>query len=138
MTKYLYTAVLLTASLAGCGHKEKLSTAGPGTLLGDWRLTAYQCNCPAGQPVPNETVMFDVNQHFRLFRNGKLAAEGTYTTGKGSSCTSSTDGTEDIITLTAPSFATYLPKGAYALQGQTLIIDQCSAADGPKYTYTRQ
>jgi len=136
MQKKLYSTILLAASFTGCAHKEQLTASD--ALLGNWRLTAYQCSCPPGQPVPDEKVTFDVNQHFRLFRNGQLAAEGTYTTGKGSSCTGSSGGSEDIITLNATSPTTYVPKGTYTLENQTLTIDQCSAADGPRYTYTRQ
>jgi len=32
----------------------------------------------------------------------------------------------------------YVPKGAYSVQHNVLVIDQCSAADGPRYTYQRQ
>jgi len=136
MRKILSGTILLAASLTSCQHKAQLATAD--ALLGNWRLTAYQCSCPPGQPVPDEKVTFDGNQHFRLFRNSQLAAEGTYTTGKGSSCTGSSGGSEDLITLNATCPTTYVPKGAYTLENQTLTIDQCSAADGPKYTYTRQ
>ena len=104
--------------------------------MGTWRLSAYQCHCPPNQPVPDEVLTLDANQHFRLLRDKKLAAEGTYRTGTGPNCGGGTD--EPIITLTPASADTYAPKGAYTLADNTLIIDQCSAADGPKYTYSRQ
>ncbi|MDO7887896.1 hypothetical protein [Hymenobacter cheonanensis] len=133
--KNLLPLLLLTASLAGCQRGATTSPGPESTLLGSWRLTGYQCHCPPNQPVPDESVTFGAGQHFKLYRNQALAAEGTYTTGQGASC----GGTpEPIITLTPTAASTYAPKGAYTLEGNTLVIDQCSAADGPRYTYTRQ
>ncbi|RYY18736.1 MAG: hypothetical protein EOO36_07450 [Cytophagaceae bacterium] len=127
---------LLLGAAASCQRTPPTAT-GPGlALAGTWRLSDYQCHCPPGHPVPDEVLTFDANQHFRLLRDKKLAAEGTYSTGKGISCGGGTP--EPIITLTPTAADIYAPHGAYTLEGSTLIIDQCSAADGPKYTYIRQ
>lgn len=133
--KNLLPLLLAGASLAGC--QRAATTASPATTLqGTWRLTGYQCHCPPGQPVPDESLTLEAGQHFKLYRNQALAAEGTYTTGEGASCGGGTPG--PLITLTPASADAYAPHGAYTLAGNTLVIDQCSAADGPKYTYTRQ
>jgi len=130
----LVLLVLLATGAAGC---QRTATQAPGTsLVGTWKLTAYQCHCPPNQPVPDESVTLDAGQHFKLYRNKALAAEGTYTIGEGASCGGGAS--EPIITLTPASTDAYAPHGAYTLEGSTLVIDQCSAADGPKYTYTRQ
>ncbi|MDJ0364163.1 hypothetical protein QMK33_03290 [Hymenobacter sp. H14-R3] len=138
MTKPL-SLLLLVTGLAGCqrtASSPEPEAAQGTTLVGSWRVTAYQCNCPPNYPLPNESVTFDASQHFKLYRNKVLAAEGTYATGQGSNCGGGTS--EPIITLTASTPNTYVPEGAYTLTSNTLVIDQCSAADGPKYTYTRQ
>jgi hypothetical protein len=130
---------LLLSAATSCQRTPPTAAAAPGTgttLVGTWRLSAYQCHCPPNQPVPDEVLTLDTNQHFRLMRDKALAAEGTYQTGTGTNCGGGTP--EPIITLTPTNADTYAPKGAYALDGSTLVIDQCSAADGPKYTYTRQ
>jgi hypothetical protein len=129
--------MLLATGLAGCQRTASSPEPEPGTtLVGSWRLTAYLCNCPPNQPVPDESVTFDASQHFKLYRNKALAVEGTYATSQGSNCGGGTS--EPLITLTASTPNAYAPKGAYTLAGNTLVIDQCSAADGPRYTYTRQ
>ncbi|AMR26808.1 hypothetical protein A0257_06575 [Hymenobacter psoromatis] len=135
MNKLLYTSLLLAASLSGCRHDSD-SPAPSDELAGTWRLTNVQCYCPAGQPVPNEVLTLDAGQHFQLFRNGALAAEGSYATSQGPSCSASVS--VPLITLTASVPSVYVPKGAYSIQNNMLVIDQCSAADGPKYTYQRQ
>jgi hypothetical protein len=128
---------LLLGVASSCQRTPQAVAAAPGTtLVGTWRLSDYQCHCPPGQPVPNEVLTLDASQHFRLLRDKKLAAEGTYATSTGISCGGGTP--EPIITLTPTDADAYAPKGAYTLEGSTLVIDQCSAADGPKYTYTRQ
>jgi len=134
-------ALLATGALGTTGCQRAAQSAAPeakasAALEGTWRLTGYQCHCPPGQPVPDEVLTIEAGQRFRLVRNQVLAAEGAYTTGQGISCGGGTP--EPIITLTPTAADTYAPKGAYTLEGNTLIIDQCSAADGPKYTYTRQ
>ena len=136
MKQFPLAFALLAAGASGCQRTTTQAQA-PGTpLVGTWKLTAYQCHCPPNQPVPDESVTFDASQHFKLYRNKALAAEGTYATGEGVNCGGGTS--EPIITLTPTSADTYAPKGAYTLAGNSLVIDQCSAADGPKYTYTRQ
>ncbi|TDN37160.1 hypothetical protein E4631_07045 [Hymenobacter sp. UV11] len=137
MNKLLYASILLAASLSGCQHdSDSPAPALSDELAGTWRLTNLQCFCPAGQPVPNEVLMLDTSQHFKLFRNGTLAAAGTYATSQGANC--SANDMVPFITLTASAANVYVPKGAYSLANNTLVIDQCSAADGPRYTYQRQ
>lgn len=135
MRNILYTTLLLASCLAGCRHDSD-SPAPSGELAGIWRLTNLQCFCPAGQPLPDEVLTLDASRHFQLFRNGTLAAAGSYATSQGPSCSASDS--VPLLTLTATAPNAYVPKGAYVIQNNTLIIDQCSAADGPKYTYQRQ
>ncbi len=130
-----FALALLAAGASGCQRAATQAQAPSATLVGTWKLTAYQCHCPPNQPVPNESVTFEPGQRFKLYRNQALAAEGTYTTGEGVSCGGGAS--EPIITLTPTAEDAYAPHGAYTLQGNTLVIDQCSAADGPKYTYTK-
>lgn len=135
MSKLLYRSVLIAASLAGCRHDS--DSPAPDTLEGDWYLTAIQCYCPtAFLSLQNEHITFGASQRFQLFRNGALAAEGTYNTGPGTNCGGSTS--VAILTLTPSAANVYVPKGAYSVQDNTLIIDQCSAAGGPRLTYRRQ
>lgn len=136
MNYFPLTLALLAAATSGCQRAATQAQAPSATLVGTWKLTAYQCHCPPNQPIPDESVTFETGQRFKLYRNKALAAEGTYTTGEGVSCGGGAS--EPIITLTPASADAYAPHGAYSLQGSTLVIDQCSAADGPKYTYIRQ
>jgi len=140
MQKTLLALTLLTAGALGttsCQRAVQTAAPEPGTtLVGTWRLTGYQCHCPPGQPVPDEVLNIEANQHFRLMRNKALAAEGTYSLSTGISCGGGTP--EPLLTLTPTAADAYAPKGAYTLASDTLVIDQCSAADGPRYTYTRQ
>ncbi len=128
------SVIALAAGLAGC--QRNATPPEPGTtLVGSWRLTALQCNCPPNQPVPDELLTLDASQHFQLLRAGKLAATGTYATSQEPSCTGGTAGPKLTLSPAVPD--TYVPGGAYTLQANSLIIDQCSAADGPRYTYQR-
>ncbi|QKG56941.1 hypothetical protein GKZ68_10055 [Hymenobacter sp. BRD128] len=137
MKKTAASFLLLAASLGGCKHDADSPGPDPGTLAGSWRLTDRQCYCPAGQPLPDEQITFDASGHFQLFRGGALATVGSYAFSQGMPCGgSSTNATQ--ITLTAATPNVYVPHGAYTQQNNTLVIDQCSVADGPKYTYTRQ
>ncbi len=137
MNKLLYLTAFAASSLVGCRHdSDSPAPALSDDLAGSWRLTTLQCYCPASQPLPNEVLKLDASQHFQLFRNGTLAAEGTYATGQGPSCSASN--IVPVITLTASSSTVYVPKGAYTVENNVLVIDQCSAADGPRYTYQRQ
>jgi hypothetical protein len=131
-----FFALLLTASLAGCKHDADTVPLSD-DLAGTWRLTDMQCFCPAGQQVKDEVITFDAAQRFQLSRDGQLAAEGTYALSQGSACTGGS-GTQALLKLTASATTTYVPSGAYSIQNNTLVIDQCSAADGPKYTYRRE
>jgi hypothetical protein len=135
MKKFPFAIALLATGAISC-QRTPQTTEPSATLVGTWRLTAYQCHCPPNQPVPDESVTFEAGQRFKLYRKGALAAEGTYTTGEGVSCGGGAS--EPMLTLTPSATDAYAPKGAYSMEGNTLVIDQCSAADGPKYTYTRQ
>jgi hypothetical protein len=135
MKNFPLAIALLATSAISCQRATHVTEPG-NTLVGTWRLTGYQCHCPPNQPVPDESVTFEAGQRFKLYRNKALAAEGTYTTGEGASCGGGAS--EPMITLTPTAADTYAPKGAYTMEGNTLVIDQCSAADGPKYTFTRQ
>lgn len=133
MKKLLYP--LLLAGLAGCRHDADPTASD--SLVGSWRLTNLQCYCPAGW-LPDETLIFDASQHFQLFVGGKLTAEGRYTAGTGSACSKAAT-TEPLLTLTPATAGTAVPSGNYTLNGgTTLVIDQCLAADGPRYTFKRQ
>lgn len=136
MNKLKLLPLLLSAGLASC-QRTPDSPHAAATLAGSWRLTGYVCNCPPNTPVPDETVTFDNNQHFKYFRQQQLAAEGTYALSTGAACNTG-PGTEPMLTLTPTAPNTYAPHGTYTLTASTLVIDQCSAADGPKYTFTRQ
>jgi hypothetical protein len=127
--------LLLAASLAGCRPEADLPS--PDTLIGTWRLTNMACYCTAS-PTRDETITFDTNQRFQLFRGGTLAAEGTYALSRGPACGETID--RDQLRLAATTAGAYVPTGAYTVQGQTLVIDQTNqcVSDGPVYTYTRQ
>lgn len=137
MKKLLYASLFLAASLSGCRHNgDSPAPALSDELAGTWRLISVVCFCPGGQPVPDEVLTLDTSQHFQLFRNGTLAATGTYATSQKPNCSASDSAA--TLTLTAPTAKGHLPTGAYRLQNNSLVIDQCSAADGPQYTYQRQ
>lgn len=129
-------AVLLTAGLASCKHDADTVPLSD-ELAGTWRLTDVQCFCPAGQPVPDEVLTLETGQRFQLTRKGQLAAEGTYALSQGSACNTGS-GTEALLKLTTSAANTSVPSGAYSIKNNMLVIDQCSAADGPKYTYRRE
>lgn len=139
-------APLLALALAlGACHYEAVppaataeAPAAPGTsVVGTWRLVALQCFCPANNTVPNQRLLLDSARRFQYFVRDKLAAAGTYTLGTGSACSAAASAEPLLqVTLAAPN--TYAPHGNYTLRGDTLIIDQCLAADGPRYTFRRQ
>ena len=133
--KKFSSLLLLTASLAGCRHEADLPS--PANLLGTWRLTDRQCYC-AVAPVPDETITFEASQRFQLFRNGKLAAEGSYALSRSPACGETI--ARDQLRLAATTAGVAVPTGAYTVQNQTLVIDQTNqcVSDGPVYTYTRQ
>ena len=137
MKKLLYASLLLAASLSGCRH-DRDSPAPADELVGTWHLTARTCYCPAG-PLPDETLVFDVNRHFQLFRAGKLAYEGTYATGQGPVCAGAPS--QGLLTLSgAVATVVFQPSGAYTLKDSILIIDQGSYCipDATIGTYQRQ
>ena len=132
--KKILPLLLLAASLASC--EREADSLSPATLVGSWRLTDKMCYCEAS-PLPDEVLTFATDQHFQLFRSGTLAAEGTYSLSRSPSCGETIDRDQLRLATTAK---TYVPTGAYTVQGQTLIIDQTNecVSDGPIYTYTRQ
>jgi hypothetical protein len=132
--KKILSLLLLAASLAGCAREA--DSLSPATLVGTWRLTDRMCYC-AASPLPDEVLTFATDQRFQLFRDGTLAADGTYSLSRGPACGETID--RDQLRL-ATIARTYVPTGAYTVQGQTLVIDQTNGcvSDGPIYTYTRQ
>ncbi len=137
MNKLLYTSLLLAASLSGCRHDSD-SPVPSDELAGTWLLTDRVCYCQPG-PRAEETLVFDTNRHFQLFRAGKLAYEGTYATGQGAVCTGAPS--QSLLTLSGTvATVVYQPSGAYTLQNSTLIIDQGSYCipDAAISTYHRQ
>lgn len=133
MNKLLYASLLLIASLAGCRHHND-TPAPSDELAGSWRLTGLMCFCTY-DPKIVEILTLASDQHFRLTRNGSLAAQGTYAITQGSACAG--DPLEPYLQLTTTAGGVG-PSGAYAIQGNTLSIRQCVALDGPAYTYQRQ
>lgn len=135
MKKTACLLLLLSAGLLGC--RRDADSPSPGGLIGTWRLTNLACYCPAG-PTPDETITFGNDQRFRIFRQGTLSAEGTYSLGRGPACGETV--ARDQLRLVVATAGTSAPTGAYTIQSQTLIIDQTNkcVSDGPVYTYTRQ
>lgn len=86
--------------------------------------------------LPNETLEFDANQHFRFWRKKRLVTEGTYHIGHNLTC--GQKGLAQLI-LEPIKPSTYAPSGAYTLRGDTLVIDMTNtcASDMPIYTYQR-
>lgn len=137
MNKLLYTSLLLATSLSSCRHDSDSPAPSDG-LAGTWHLTNRICYCQAGPP-PDETLVFDANRHFQLFRAGKLAYEGTYATGQGAVCMGAPS--QSLLTLSgAVATVVYQPSGAYTLKSSTLTIDQGSYCipDAAISTYQRQ
>lgn len=137
MSKLLYIILFLVISLGGCRHDSD-SPAPSDELVGTWHLTNRICYCQAGPP-PDETLVFDANRHFQLFRAGKLAYEGTYATSQGAVCTGAPS--QSLLTLSgAVATVVYQPSGAYTLKNSVLTIDQGSYCipDAAISTYQRQ
>jgi hypothetical protein len=132
--KKRYSLLLLAAGLSGC-HEADLPS--PDNLIGTWRLTDRVCYC-AASPLPDEIITFEPSQRFQVFRNGMLAAEGSYALSRSPACGESMD--RDQLRFTVTTAGAYAPTGAYTVQNQTLVIDQTNKcfSDGPVYTYTRQ
>lgn len=126
--------LLLATNLAGCAREA--DSLSPATLVGTWRLTDRMCYC-AASPLPDEVLTFTTEQRFQLFRDGTLAADGTYSLSRSPACGETI--ARDQLRLVTIARA-YVPTGAYTVQGPTLIIDQTNGcvSDGPIYTYTRQ
>lgn len=138
--------LLLLLGLAGCNQQQAVApgqsepapteTATP-TLTGTWQLTRLQTSIPqTGSKVPDQRLTFDAAQHFQFFGEGKLLSEGTYTLGTGSVCSAAAS-TEPLLTVNVATPNTYAPHGNYTLTSNTLVIDGCLAADGPRYTFER-
>lgn len=134
----------LALALGACHRETARPTeteptfAGVGTsVVGTWQLVALQCFCPANSAVPNQRLTLDSARQFRYFVDDKLAAAGTYALGTGSACSAAASA-EPLLQATPATAGAYAPHGNYTLRGDTLIIDQCLAADGPRYTFRRQ
>ncbi|NML65079.1 hypothetical protein HHL22_07655 [Hymenobacter sp. RP-2-7] len=142
--KILAPSLVLALALGAC-HREAVPPAttaeadvAAGTsVVGTWRLVALQCFCPATNTVPNQRLLLDSARHFQYLVNDKLAAAGTYALGTGSACSAAASA-EPLLQVAPATPNAYAPHGNYTLRGDTLIIDQCLAADGPRYTFRRQ
>lgn len=142
--KTLALPVALALGLGACRPEAAAPTertapaVATGTsVVGTWQLVALQCFCPANHPVPNQRLMLDSARRFQFFANGKLVASGTYGLGTGSACSGAASA-DALLRLTPTSADAFAPHGNYALRGDTLVIDQCLAADGSRYTFQRQ
>lgn len=135
---------LLGCSLAGCGQQttsptpEAAASAATATsLVGTWQLTRLESSVPATGAVPNQRLTLDSTRHFQFYDGGKLLSAGTYSLGTGSACSAAASPEALLkVSLTTPN--AYAPHGNYTLTGNTLVIDGCLAADGPRYTFQRQ
>jgi len=140
--KTLASCLLLALALGACHREaarpaEATPPAASTSVVGTWQLVALQCFCPANRTVPNQRLTLDSTRHFQYFTDGKLAATGTYALGTGSACSSAAS-PDALLQVTPATAGTYAPHGNYTLRGDSLIIDQCLAADGPRYTFRRQ
>jgi len=105
--------------------------------VGTWQLVALDCNCLPGSKLPNQRLTLASSQQLQFYDGNKLTAEGTYTLATGSACSGGTSA-EPLLSVTLSTPAAYAPHGNYTQRGDTLVIDQCLAADGPRYTFRRQ
>lgn len=133
MNKLLYISLLLTASLSGCRHDSD-SPAPSDELAGNWRLTGMMCYC-VYDPKIVEILTLSNDQQFRLTRDGRLAAQGTYAITQGSAGPGGP--VEPYLQLTT-TVGGVGPSGVYGIQNNTLSIAQCVPVDAPAYTYQRQ
>ncbi|MGI4864878.1 MAG: hypothetical protein ACRYFZ_13220 [Janthinobacterium lividum] len=132
LTSFFSIGLLLLVA-AGC-KRDSDATPESDSLVGNWRLTKMACFC-AYNPNTVEILTLDANQHFRLVRDGQLAAQGTYAVTQGSACANGPLVPYLQLTVAAPT--TYAPYGVYTVQNNTLTIERCVALDGPSYTYQR-
>lgn len=130
---------VLGLGLGSCGQHAASTSAdapAPASVVGTWQLSRLETG-RAGNPLPNQRLTLTANQQLQFYDGGKLAAEGTYTLATGSACNGGTSSDPLLrVALTTPN--AYAPHGNYTLRGDTLVIDQCLAADGPRYTFRRQ
>ena len=135
MNKFLRCALLLSTLLlaSGCRHDAD-SPAPSDELAGSWLLTALECFC-AYDPKVVEVLTLSRDQQFRLTRDGRLAAQGTYALTQGVACAG--DPLEPYLQLTTTTGGAG-PSGVYAVRDNTLTIRQCVALYAPGYTYQRQ
>jgi hypothetical protein len=140
----LALSIALALPLGACHRETATPTEGTATdvaastsVVGTWQLVALQCFCPANRTVPNQRLALDSARRFQFFDNDKLVAAGTYTLGTGSACSGAAS-TDALLRVTPTTPNAFAPHGNYTLRGDTLIIDQCLAADGPRYTFRRR
>lgn len=138
--KTLACPLLLGLALGACHHQPTepvAEVAAPASVVGTWQLVGRDCNCPPGTKLPNQRLTLASSRQLRFYAANKLAAEGTYALATGSACGGGTSTAPLLrVALTTPNADA--PHGNYTLRGDTLIIDQCLAADGPRYTFQRQ
>lgn len=131
--KKAYAPLLLAAGLLGCRHDA--DSPSPDALPGTWRLTNLTCYC-APAPLPNEVLVLEATQHFRIYLNGAMQAEGTYSIVLGSTCGSTTS--RPVLRFAPSSSSVAISPGTYTVQDGVLVIDQGGPCDAPVKTYRRQ
>lgn len=133
-------AFLLLLSLAACSRQSASpaaeAPAATGSVVGTWQLTRLETS-RTGSALPSQHLTLTADQKFQFYQDGKLLAEGTYTLGTGSACGGGT-GADPLLSVSITTPNAYAPAGNYTLANNTLVIDQCLAADGPRYTFERQ
>lgn len=137
--KLLAGLLLLGLGLEGCGQHPTAPAAeapAPATVVGTWQLTRLETG-RANNPLPNQRLTLTSTQQLQFYTDGKLTAEGTYTLATGSACSAAAS-PDPLLRVALSTPNAYAPHGNYTLRGDTLIIDQCLAADGPRYTFQRQ
>ena len=142
--KPLACLLLLGLGLGSCSQQSAspladapMADAAKSTsVVGTWQLTRLETG-RAGNSLPNQRLTLTSNQQLQFYDNDKLAAEGTYTLGTGSACSAAAS-PDPLLRVALSTPAAYAPHGNYTLRGDTLVIDQCLAADGPRYTFQRQ
>lgn len=139
--KPIVCLLLLGLGLGSCSQQSAPATPtakalAPASVVGTWQLTRLETG-RAGNPLPDQRLTLTSNQQLQFYTDGKLAAEGTYTLATGSACSAAAS-PDPLLRVALSTPAAYAPHGNYTLRGDTLVIDQCLAADGPRYTFQRQ
>lgn len=123
----LVSGFLLLAATSSCKHAAAPSEACPDVLAGTWYLVN---RVPA--PKTDETIILTASNEYSVFRDGALAAQGTYAItqdkcGSGAAL--------PFLKFTPAAAGMYAPDGAYTLRDCSLVIEQCLTTDGTVLTY---